>query len=284
MGKSRDILTYAHQLCGPLDPRLEAVAERIDGDARLTALLSEAEACEAEAFPGLAYLRETLGPLHMGFFVFLVLQKLPQTRSFYRAKGISTEIMYATLTDISRNMEEYERLSGQFGIGGERYPWLYHHVEGRLFQLGRLQFMMHRMKTDTAFGEIVVHAGAKLLETHIPAGVPLTPEICSRSYQLAMSFFEKTFDFVAEGFLCESWLLSPELREILPAQSNISRFAEEYHCTAEPERDLSFIQYVYGMQEADAGRLPEGSVLQRSLKQFLLDGGVFHAGFGVRPA
>lgn len=283
MGACGDLLTCARGKAALPDPRLDTIADTIDSDPFLTALWNGDPPDHAEDFPAMEELRRKLGPLHMGFFVFCLLRGLPETCRFYRSKGIPEEILRLTLQDIPRNMDEYEALTGKFGIGGERYPWLWNHIRGRLFQLGRLQFMAHVLEAPETFGGTFLPAGTKLLETHIPAGEPLLPEACSRAFRAAVEFYEKTFGYVAEGFTCESWLLSPELGEILPPHSNIRRFAGQFSCTDRFERDDSFLQYVFGTTAAKAEQLPENNSLQRGLKRFLLQGGELNSGYGFRP-
>ena len=86
-------------------------------------------------------------------------------------------------------------------------------------------------------------------------------------------------------FGCHSWLLSPVLRELLPAGSNILTFAGAYGlAAAEPQPGNPWTVFLFG--HADPSRpedFPEDSSLQRSVKRLLLEGREFPVGFGLMP-
>lgn len=181
MESCKDLLVQANALFGLHSDRLGAVAEIIDGDTWLSVLLDSNDTDAAVDFTSLPMLRQRLGALHMGFFVFMLLKKLPQTLSFYQARGIPMQILCDTLADIALNMREYEQFSGNFGIGGTRFGWLRNHLEGRLFRLGRLQFMMALLECDTTYGRFLLPRGTRLLDTHIPADGRLVLSDCHHS-------------------------------------------------------------------------------------------------------
>ena len=79
---------------------------------------------------------------------------------------------------------------------------------------------------------------------------------------------------------CHSWLLAPELDDILPPGSNILYFKSLYDVY---EEDFSFRQAeerVFGEIRDDIASYPERTGLQRSLKRYLLSGHRVSMGLG----
>ena len=76
---------------------------------------------------------------------------------------------------------------------------------------------------------------------------------------------------------CESWLLSPVLKELLPEGSRILKFQNAFEIQeVYPENDdaLEWVFYVAeGQREGlDLSRLPENTSLQRKMKALMMNG------------
>ncbi len=61
-----------------------------------------------------------------------------------------------------------------------------------------------------------------VLAVHIPEGEPLTYSLVDASFSLAQAMFSPTL------FVCDSWLLDPELSLFLPSESNICHFMQRF--------------------------------------------------------
>ena len=77
--------------------------------------------------------------------------------------------------------------------------------------------------------------------------------------------------------ICESWLLSPALKEMLPPESRIRRFQDAFDITEEDPEDTSALEWVFFIAEGqrDSVRyenLPEDTSLQRKMKAAFLAG------------
>ena len=77
--------------------------------------------------------------------------------------------------------------------------------------------------------------------------------------------------------ICESWLLSPALKQMLPPESRIRRFQDAFDLTGEDPEDsaaLEWVFYVAGGQRDSVKTedLPEKTSLQRKMKAMLLSG------------
>ena len=158
--------------------------------------------------------------------------------------------------------------------------WLIDFFKLKLFSVGRLQFK--RRKLRKAMGGYA--EGSYYIDVHIPGGAPLTPALCAASYAEAAAFFRMRYGMEYILFGCHSWLLSPELNNILPAKSNILAFAHDYTIwetrTDPTSSAVSFIFNVPALP-ADINTLPEDTSLRKALKMHLKAGNSINTAFGL---
>jgi len=211
---------------------------------------------------------------------FVLLGMLPRLKEFYREKSITTDVLAETVSDMNVNMDEHKSKYGYYGVGAFRYDWLKNHFTGKLFSLGRLQFM-HDYFTEQSNALTV---GDGYLQVHIPGGGPMTREACLESYDRAPPFYKKHFpELEIKAFTCVSWLLSPDIAALLPPGSNIVRFQNDYtiyefydNCYKE------VIENVFGSSAARYEDLPEDTSLRRAVKARMLSGGKIRSGAGYK--
>ncbi|MCL2421800.1 MAG: acyltransferase domain-containing protein [Defluviitaleaceae bacterium] len=211
-----------------------------------------------------------------------LLSLIPQLKAFYNSRRIPLAVMTDTLRDFTICMNEHHNAFGHYGIGDFRLEWLLYHFTGKLFWLGRLQFK-HIPFPGTAeeAASVGLNPGCDLLDVHIPRHGPMGYDDCAASYKQAVPFFQKHFpEYDIKGFYCGSWLLSPELKKVLPPESNIIRFQDDYTIyKVDPDYDNALYEYIFRCKKGDV--LPEDTSLQRSLKQLLDNGGAIGTGDGV---
>ena len=193
----------------------------------------------------------------------------------HKSRGIPREITVATMKDVNVWVENYR---SQYGVlGYKNLDWLCNHGLGNLFRLGRLQFVHAKALPVAPFGEYV-------LEVHIPQGEPLDIDACMKSFDMARAFFAKLYpDKPASHFVCGSWLLSPDIPNIAPENSNICRFMRLWtQLPHEGDKGHQAMERVFGFgfDAADIASAPEKTSLQRSLKAHILAGGTVESSFG----
>lgn len=176
------------------------------------------------------------------------------TRERYRQLGISEEIFRDTMSDLEIWEENCQKKYGVAGLA--EYRWLTRHLELKLFRLGRLQF------------EPVGWEKKAALNVHIPQGEPLDPDAVQRSYRQAYAFFHGSITC----YVCGSWLLLPQLAQVLPPDSNIIRFQKDYTVTKLVEHFRQCEERVFPQILDDPSGYPETTRLQRGVKQLLLSG------------
>ncbi|WP_053653611.1 acyltransferase domain-containing protein [Streptomyces sp. MMG1121] len=275
---------------------LVAQRGRVTGDPGVLRLL---ESCVEELFrdpeetgrtPDLAGLLDAApAGLTRTFPVYVFVAAVPRTLARHRERGIPAEISRHTLADLGRHMAVHRRRHGTTGVQSRR--WLVRHFRGELFQLGRLQFERARLGERTA--PVIAAAGldaapgTPCLNLHVPDfHGPLTPSACDRSLARARAFFARHFPQERPvAALCHSWLLDPQLRRYLPADSNIVRFQDRFRTAREDTEpsDTEPVQFVFGEPGLPVAELPRRTSVERAVGDHLRAGGHWYIGHGWFP-
>ena len=189
-----------------------------------------------------------------------------ETYTCYQKQKIGDKVFDDTFYDITIWCEECYRKYGVYGL--KELWWLAQSINMKLFRLGRLQFEPIVIEEDMVGENEVIPKGTRALNVHIPAGESLDLKVCLDSFRNAEAFFGEK----GQTYVCDSWLLSPELKKLLSEKSNIIRFQNLFEITkvyyAFPQAE----QRVFGEVLEDKSQYPEDTLLQRNLKKYLMDG------------
>ena len=197
----------------------------------------------------------------------------------YEERGIDEEIFYDTLKDIVRWTAVWSDIKGELYLG--ELPWLYAHLDMKLFTLGRLQFRFGRSLSDIP--EKGLKKDDKIIEIHIPAGAPLLREECVKSISRAKEFFAKYFpEYEYKAFTCYSWLLGDTLKEFLPEESNIQRFSDMFEkIYYEPSDAILRFLFRWNTVRYNLRSVAASSPFAEKIKKSALAGKEFNVGYGV---
>ena len=89
-------------------------------------------------------------------------------------------------------------------------------------------------------------------------------------------------EYSYDRYTCESWLMSPVLKQLLPGGSNIVSFQERFTIVSEDREGKEFIEWLFQVPADTAyEKLPERTSLQRRAKELLLAGGSVGSAFGI---
>lgn len=193
-------------------------------------------------------------------------------QDFHRSRGVTDEISWRSLSDLGQQVWVHRLTHETFGLHTQ--GWLRTAWSGALYWLGRLQFNLQ--KTD----------GAWVISTHIPRTGPLTPESVDASFAEATAFFADRFpDLAASTFWCSSWLLDPQLTEVLQEESNMARFQRRWQLQGEPvESDKDALFFTFARRgDVDLAALPRETTLQRAIIDRLQSGGHWYSCAGTHP-
>lgn len=191
-------------------------------------------------------------------------------RAFHASRGISTELSDRALSDLGQQAWVHRRTYGAFGL--HTYGWMTTSYSGILYWLGRLQFNLHRCGDGWA------------LSTHIPETGRLTPEAVDDSFRQATAFFAEHFpDYPTLLFHCGSWLLDPQLAEVLDPESNMVRFQKRWTLKGEgTQADEDAVFFVFRKRgDVDLATLPRDTTLQRAILDKLSAGGHWNSWDGT---
>lgn len=193
---------------------------------------------------------------------------------WYQENGIPETIFYDTMKCFPRFIEECRAIDGSYAF--DREWWTSRQVGGRLFRIGQLEFEMKRSEDHP------------VISIHIPSDADFSEETCDGSIEAAMKFFEEHFpEFSDVDYICNSWLLAPALRGLLPEESNILNFQGRFIIKEVDDTDTEYLEWVYQVRNCGIEFLPENTSLQKNMKQYLLNGGKIGSATGVmsrRPA
>ena len=125
----------------------------------------------------------------------------------------------------------------------------------------------------------ILAPGDPILAIHIPAGPPpMDFEACGDSLRQALAFFPRVFPekpFV--GFACGSWLLDPQIQDLMPPTSNLVRFQREQYLFPWPGGSGEMPWQVQVRRDPATGRAPAMSRMQHAFYAHADRGGRFRA-------
>lgn len=119
-----------------------------------------------------------------------------------------------------------------------------------------------------------------VLSVHIPEGEPLTPSLVDASFSLAQEMYRPTL------FVCDSWLLDPELSKVLPPESNICLFMQRFKKFPVSFSTPQIYERVFGFgaTQSDIVAWECTTSLQKKVQAHILSGGIFRTMGGYIPA
>lgn len=129
----------------------------------------------------------------------------------------------------------------------------------------------------------ILKEGDSVLGVHIPATGTMDYTRCCRSFSRSLPFFKRHFpEFEPRAFTCSSWLLDRQLKDHLPADTNIIRFLNEWNLIPEPEADSrQTIERVFGDVGSDFNTWPQSTSLQQIIVGHMNEGGLWRMGAGI---
>ena len=202
------------------------------------------------------------------------------TWELYEKLKIPRTVYTDTMKMFTRFTREHKETFGFYGF--DRDFWIGRILSASLFRLGTLEFEMANCPNNEMLKDYASE-GDKLISVHIPSDALMTQENLNDSYNMALSFFEKYFpEYSNKIMYCQSWLLDPALKNLLPANSKILKFQSEYKIINVSNEDSQFMTWIFKKKFDDYSLLPENTSLQKSVKSFLLSGGNISLATGIK--
>lgn len=148
--------------------------------------------------------------------------------------------------------------------------WAIYFIRVRIIEIGRLQY--EYLNTINEVAQIKIH---------IPSGNKLDIKLVIESIKQSKQLLPKIFRITNIDYLCDSWLLSNQLNQIVDPNSNIHKFYELFDVLDGDNCIDDILNFVYLLRECkDYNTLQEKTNLQKIIKQSLLNNKIFKLGIG----
>ena len=220
----------------------------------------------------------------MKLFVYLCRCAL-QTYRNYAEKGISPAVYRDTMRFLSRFLADDLKKSGALAF---RWGWWFPRQLAMLeFRLGALEYEMTESGQEDGDGGENISGNGRARKSgkifiHIPSDADLSENSVTRSLCAARRFFAEHYPaYAAAEMACESWMLVPALRELLPASSHVAQFGRRFEVQKVDEESKAFLEWIFPDPALPYAQLPENTTLQRNVKKYLLEGGKLGWAYGI---
>lgn len=220
------------------------------------------------------------------FFICLT----PHLKERYKKAGIGTDIWFDTVSDLKYKMIECKDINNIWGIADKTS--LTGIFELKRFTLGRLQF------ETVPFGDVLpdfeykkdaisLAPDTRVINVHVPRMLKaLDDELCGESYAVAAEFFGSEFAGKPTVFVCQSWMLYPEYKEVFKEGMDIQSFASGFEIIAvssDRKGEYPDMWQVFDMEYTGrAEDYPENTMLRKRFKEYLVNGGKTGRGIGIK--
>lgn len=201
----------------------------------------------------------------------LVLAALPQTYENYMRKGIDEKIFFDTFSDVKIWCDNGYEQYGEEGLANIK--WIAKHLSMKIFRIGRLQYefshfmiLPHAKLKDVA--KCPYRLGEKCITLHIPQGEKLDTDKCLESLKEANVFFEKYYpDYKYRCYTVITWLVNPDLENVLSKDSNIVKFGKLFNILGYvPDSDMNE-RRIFGYNKDRANYAPENALQEYTLSR-----------------
>ncbi len=198
----------------------------------------------------------------------------------YKALGVPDEIIRNTFRDVTLRAELYFSKTGKAGLSADDALWFRHIMNCAIFKVGVLQFQPFGMiYLDEEFlGEpymefspeqkLRLPSGAHVINCHIQQGANLSTESVKQSFADAHALFEQIFPQKKFGaFVGYSWLLYPDMTSLLPSESRIRSFAENFEIISKVQDSEQAFEYLFGKAYKRPPKIENPTFLQKLAKE-----------------
>ena len=221
------------------------------------------------------------------FGAFVYTLAIEDMEKIYKEKNISNDIFSDTLSDWPEWINRHKNWNGEWGFS--QYGWLIHHIRGKIFKLGRLQFEMAKVKFEEYDSppdelKLALKDGDPFLSVHIPRGGRMDESACLESFERAKEFFPKVLNYDFKAFGCFTWLFDPAFKQLLPPDSNIIKFQKLFPFLWIYNREAYWgLDYIFvNITKENIKNAPTDTYLRKKIVEHILSGGIMQSGAGYR--
>lgn len=200
--------------------------------------------------------------LLLGYSVYLDnISYLDNEQIIINKKRIYETLTYDILILKNNNLKMYHLL------------WGVRLINIKIIEVGRLQYEIVNINPiDNSIGSFI--------KIHIPGGNKLIIEDVLKSLEDSKYYINKYFNMEVSDYYCSSWLLSPEVRNIVSNDSNIAKFSDLFSIEKLLDGNKDILKFVFKTDCDDYSKLCENTSLQKELKSMLINNKDIHIGVG----
>lgn len=190
------------------------------------------------------------------------------------------------IEDIHLRLIKAPVLFGTLGISFGSMVWTGLFQRGEVIQIGSLQYELNSFYEDLTPTDDIPKKGEMFIALHIQRNQILTPaaidDSLNQAPNLINKYFPETLSVKPLYFACSSWLLSKQIRPLLPAKSNIKAFQDRFRIfDGNVSEEISSFLFNIVSKDAPIESFEEKTSLQKAVKKAMLDGTIFHDGIGI---
>ena len=207
---------------------------------------------------------------------------LPDAAERMKSFGIDDEMIKASiLTPFAISLREDG--DGYFFDVLKLFSWSQLYIDTKLLRIGVLNFELRDKVKDDCGGRL--DPDDPVINVHIPRKTSLTPENCELAYKECARIVKRIFpDFKYKAFVCFSWMMDAQLKDMLKPESNIVKFQSRFELFSRNIPTDGIFNFIFGYPAGitpDYNELAEDTSLRRALKEHLLAGGQIYADGGI---
>lgn len=212
---------------------------------------------------GIKELQEFIGDDPGGMKILWELLNIISKYSYeeYVRRRISDDIFAATMKFCTRFLHEYHRT---FHIYKFNWAWWFPR------QISLNEYRIEALEYE------FIEAEDREIAVHIPSDADLRKESVAQSIKSFHEFRKKYYpEWETVKLTCETWMLMPELKELLKKEANIIAFQDMFEIDTVDYDAAWYMDWIFpGVEKVDE-LLPEKTTLQRNMKKYLLAGKKF---------
>lgn len=196
--------------------------------------------------------------------------------------GYSLKMFWDNMKDFKYKNEECYKIKGVYGTFVAN--WYIGLFELKRFVFERLQFEFGRYKeSDIVINGCYIKKDDKTVFIHIPSSGTLEKSLVLKSLKKAYNFFSIIYEQDEIIFMCDSWLLYPDTKEVMPTNSNVNKFLDLFKIIkATKQKEFSDGWRIFGNSwNADYTKLEQKTTMQKCYKKWLLNDNQLGIGLGI---
>ena len=202
----------------------------------------------------------------------------------YINNGHTFEMWKTSMMDLKYKLIECHEVHSVWGtfVAGWQYDWFVL----RRFAFYNLQFDYTNVSLDVEVQGVVLKEDSLAINVHIPrTGKRLDMLEVNKAFLQAKEFFAKEFNEGKVVFICGSWMLFPENKEMLSPTSNMYAFMELFEIVKRVEFDNYndlWRLFDCDMTKVPLEELPQNTSLRRAYVERMRRGEKTGYGIGIR--